>query len=187
MRTWLWVSLAALALRAEDSGPVQVALERQQAGEWQTIDPRTVLKAKERVRFRLVSQVEGFLYVLNRGSDGGTEQVFPAPGSGREVKVDAGKAYLVPDGERSFAIDGPAGYDVLYFVVSPKPLGDALSGYTPPKESNLIPKCREGGLRARGGCLDDRAGLRPRKLKVDSAPSPAFTEPVVYEFRLAHQ
>ena len=206
---------AAAALFATDTkdGYVQVSLERQEGTDWKALDPRVVLNAKDRIRFKFETTYSGFLYVYNRGSDGSTDRLLP--GDGADNRVEPGKSFTVPSAG-SFVIDGPAGFDVTYWIVSPEPLAripmfdDAPKTMTGP--STLIPRCKEGLIArgASGGCLDERAGpqatanpskivpkaqstLRARTIRLEkdgeariAAPT-SKQAPLIYEFRVAHK
>ena len=206
---------ACLPLFASDNkdGFVQVTLERKDGAEWKQMDPRVVLDAKDRIRFKFQTTYTGFLYVYNRGSDGSSDRLFP--GGGADNRVAQGQTYIVPSGEGSFVIDGPAGFDVTYWIISPEPLPRIPMFDDAPKVANtpstLIPRCKDGLVaRGAGGCLDERAGpqptqnpgkivpkaestLRARNIRVEndggtriSAPA-SKSAPLVYEFRVAHK
>lgn len=212
---------AALPSWAADTPPsVEITLEQYLSGEWKPVDPRTVFRANDQIRFRFQSTTGGYLYVLNRSSNGESEWIFPNVKTGRANEVEPGKAYLVPATEGAFVIEGTPGFDITYWLINPTPLADwenSLEQAAPQKvENTLLPRCREGGLKARGdgGCLDDRAGagpvkntsalpaalgradgLQPRGLRFHgkgststtiTAKGPAGT-PLLYEFRVAHQ
>ena len=184
---------------------VQVTLERLEGADWRAVDPRLVMQQKDKVRFRFSTSFPGYLYVFNRASDGTTEKLFPQQ-EGEINRVEPGQSYLLPSQAGSYIIDGPPGYDITHWIVTPEPLSTLPSGPSMPQSeivSTLIPRCREGGLRPRGssGCLDDRAGpqapkdspLKARNIRIDkgadariSAPN-AKPGPIVYEFRVAHQ
>ena len=205
-RTWFVLALLGIAtLLGDEAGRkyVQVTLERLEGPDWRPVDPRTVLQQKDKIRFRFATSFPGYLYVFNRASDGATEKLFPneEPANNR---VEPGQAYLLPSQAGDYLIDGPPGYDITHWIVTPEPLATLPSGSQLPRSeivSTLIPRCREGGLRPRGGCLDDRAGPQPakdsplkaRNIRIDrgsdariSSPT-AKPGPIVYEFRVAHQ
>lgn len=189
---------------------VKVSLERLEDGSWKTLDPRTVLQKNDRVRFRMETTFAGYLFVNNLGSDGTLERIFPPVQSGADNRVEPGQSYLLPSAEGSFVIDGPPGFDITYWVITPGGTAGVPATPTTPKTSpynSLIPKCSggEGGLVPRGGCLDERAGpqrtrnvstggLRARSLKIDRSGEQtkivgegSGNAPLVYEFRIAHQ
>jgi len=211
---------AAMPSGATDTPPsVEITLEQyQQSGEWKPMDPRTVFRANDQIRFRFQSTVGGYLYVLNRSSNGETEWIFPNVKTGRANEIEPGKSYLVPATQGAFVIEGTPGFDITYWLISPTPLSDwenSLEQTAPPKmEDTLLPRCREEGLKARGGCLDDRAGAGPvkntatlpaalgktdglqaRALRFHGKGSTSTTitakgpagSPLLYEFRVAHQ
>lgn len=194
---------------------LQVKLEREVDGAWRTIDPRTVLESPAKIRFRFISGFPGYLYVLYKGSGGESAWLFPTEETGTDNRVEAGVPRTVPETRGSFVIDGPPGFDITYWIVSPSPMPSLPSpadffGDRGTEAETLIPKCRDGGLRARGdgGCLDDRAGvapyagrsstgptvpLRARDIRFRSDTGETLITPnrpsagiVVYEFRIAH-
>lgn len=213
----LSVALAAGSLFAASDAPsgfVQVSLERREGADWKTMDPRVVLNNGDRIRFKFETSYPGFLYVYDRGTDGSTERLFPSQGA--DNRVEPGRPYLVPAGDGSFIIEGPPGFDVTYWILSPEPLARIPMFDDAPKvplgaPSTLIPRCKEG-LVARGGsggCLDERAGpqpvqdpgkivpkaestlrarnIRPEKGGETKIALPASKQAIlIYEFRIAH-
>ena len=118
----------------------------------------------------------------------------------------------MPETATVFRIAGPAGFETVYWLVSPTRL--AAPTLTPEsKPLTLMPRCDDAILKARGDCIDSSAGpkLIPREVElpqdlaqaagdsrrdllfmrqenkaVISSPEP-LTGPVVYEYRLAHR
>lgn len=208
----LCLALPTAAFATDRESYVQVSMERKDGNDWKSLDPRTVLTSADRIRFKFEANYTGFLYVYDKASDGSTERLFP--GSGADNRIEPGKAYIVPT-DGSFVIDGPAGFDVTYWILSPEPLARIPMFDDAPKVANLpstiVPRCKEGLVaRGSGGCLDDRAGaqqtkdaskivpkaestLRARNIKVEkdgetriAAPS-SKSAPLIYEFRVAHK
>lgn len=183
---------------------IELALERHQNGHWQVIDPGLVLDQNDRVRFRVRTSFDGYLYVTNHGTSGEYTQLFPRQDTGQQNRIIASREYLVPaTADGSFKVAGPAGHDVVYWTVTPVELGarapapPAKPGQVPP---NMTPRCDDSILRARGDCVDGSAGpkavigaqsrellfIREQNTSVVSAPS-QLKGPVVYEFHLAHR
>ena len=214
------LALAALALAqdtrpAEPDSSVEVRLELRKDGEWQPVESTAVLGANDEIRFRFRTFFPGYLYVLNRTSSGETDWLYPLADQGQTSRVEPGPGYLIPGTRGSFVVGGTPGFDVTYWVVSPSPIdtrGPAMpaAGSQP---STLIPRCREQVLKARGLCVDERAGPRPLarpdqvppelrrgarlaardlKFRADSGQTriSAKVSPtgvIVYEFRIAHR
>jgi hypothetical protein len=193
------------AARAE-SYRMEILLDRFESGSWKSVDPGLVLDHADRVRFRFRSNFDGYLYVVNHGTSGRSEQLFPREETGRENAVHTGQEYQVPATKTLFRIDGPAGYEIVYWLVSPVRLADGLNNLppSPAKAPALVPRCDDTILRARGDCIDNGAGvkLKPRDLpsgnrqnlllvrqkesSVVASPLP-LDGPVIYEFHLAHR
>jgi hypothetical protein len=155
---------------------VEIALERLDSGKWNTVDPGLVLAQGDRVRFRFSANFDGYLYVMNQSTSGTYEQLFPREETGQDNRVVAGKQYSVPSTASVFRIAGPAGYEVVYWLITPARLTDAPPRFGPPPSDHkvapptLIPRCDDAVLKSRGDCIDNSAGpkLTPRGADVPS-------------------
>jgi hypothetical protein len=209
------LALAQSRTMSQGAHRMEISLERLDGETWRIVDPGLVLAQGDRVRFRYRTNFDGYLYVTNLGTSGKYEQLFPRENTGVENHVRPSKDYQVPATSASFRIAGPAGHDIVYWMVSPARLIDGLPpppAPAAPAPKTLIPRCDNSILRARGDCVDSTAGpkLVPRDLvshsladaagrgerdlvfmregqaAVISSPAP-LTGPVIYEFRLAHK
>src|SRR5580693_338935 len=62
------------------------------------------------VRFRLTSEFDGFLYVMDQGTSGHFASVFPSAEAGADNHVHRGESFLVPATKDGwFQVTGPAG------------------------------------------------------------------------------
>ena len=160
-------ALAVTGLAAEPQR-IRVTVEREDAtGGWRAMNPATVFAPNERLRFRLTTNFAGFLYVMNKGTAGTYELLFPRTDTGSDNRVEAGKEYMVPATEGWFRIAGPAGQDLMYWLVSPVELPGGYQRLPPPPPhdpklpSSLHPRCDDQVFKARGECIDNSAGVRP--------------------------
>ncbi len=199
----------------ESSQPaINVSLELWRGDQWQPVDPQTVFHTDDEIRFRFVTTIGGYLYVMNRSSDGDVSWLFPLFEEGQKSRVEPGPEYLIPGTRGSFVVGGKPGFEVTNWVLSSVPIDtrEAASPAPGSQPSTLEPRCRTETLRARGLCLDDRAGPRAltrrdqpllkalqntplvsRDLKFQrkneathiSLPSPR-SGVIVYEFLIAH-
>lgn len=206
----LLVPAACLGADAPAAARIDLALERLADGRWNRIDPQTVLASGDRVRFQFSSNAPGWLSVYYTGAGGRSEWLLPS----RLIAKDS--PYTIPAEPASYSIDGPPGLDVLYWILSPKPMApEALvpAGARRPLPNTLIPRCRGGkepDTASALACLDERAGpapldaatsplrqsrLRARELKIDNGGAGGASIQtaertmgvIVYEFRLAHR
>lgn len=141
---------------------LKVGLQVKRGNEWQAVDPRTVLHASEEIQFRFETSAAGYLYVFDISSSGKGSWLYPRAEQGQINRVQPGQAYVIPGVNGSFTIGGDPGYDVTYWIVSPAPMD--LGEYYQPQvtqPNTLRPRCGEALLKARGMCLDDRAGPGP--------------------------
>ena len=148
---------------------MELVLERLDRDTWRAIDPGLVLAQGDRVRFKFRTNFDGFLYVMNLSTSGTYEQLFPRQETGQDNAISASKEYQVPATSAAFRIAGPAGYETVYWLVTPARLSDTAPRYQPPPATKaappvLIPRCDDTILKSRGDCVDPSAGpkLVPR-------------------------
>lgn len=206
MRGLALLALAALAFgdqsRVSQQGAhrMEITLERYESGGWKIIDPALVLDKNDRIRFRFKANFSGFLYVSNQSTSANNTLLFPRADTGASNRVAANREYFVPATKGAFRVDGPPGYDVVAWTVSPVALGP-IEPPPPPTElpSSMTPRCDDTLFKARGACLDSSAGpqapkkedkdiviIREKDSSVISSTTP-LKAPVVYEFHLAHR
>src|SRR5215472_1865019 len=120
--TLLLVAAAALNGQNAGSSLLSIRLEQRKGDTVQAVPQNTVFRNGEILRFRLTSQINGYLYVLDKGTTGKAEVLFPVGAAGSN-RIEVGRGYLVPaEGDGWFEVSGPAGFDVLYFLVSATPI-----------------------------------------------------------------
>ena len=148
---------------------MELVLERLDQDTWRAIDPGLVLAQGDRVRFKFRTNFDGFLYVMNQSTSGTYEQLFPRQETGQDNAIAASKEYQVPATSAAFRIAGPAGYETVYWLVTPARLNDTAPRYQPPPAAKaappvLLPRCDDTILKSRGDCVDPSAGpkLVPR-------------------------
>ena len=156
IRATSFVLLAFVATGwAADPQRIRLTVEREEASGWHAMNPATVFAPNERLRFRLSTNFSGFLYVMNHGTASTYELLFPRTDTGSDNRVEAGKEYLVPATEGWFRIGGPAGQDVMYWLVSPVELPQGYQHLPPAASrdpnlpSSLRPRCDDTVFKAR--------------------------------------
>ena len=119
------LSICALAvlLRADDVQRIRLTVERQESSNWKMVDAALVFADGDKLRFHVTSSFAGYLYVMNHGTSGGYELLFPRSDTGSDNSIEAAKDYIVPAAQGWFKVTGPAGHDILYWVISPIKLG----------------------------------------------------------------
>ncbi len=202
----------------QGSNRMEMEVERRDGAHWKLVDPGLVFSNDDQIRFRFRTNFNGFLYVMNQGTSGDYTLLYPREDTGQLNRIEAGKDYLVPSSTQgSFRIAGPAGHDVVYWMIAPVDLKAGPLPRPPQRVERpsgvLRPRCDDAIFRARGECIDSSAG--PRALDQKSAlpenlsrvPKLSSRElifirenhssvvsspvplkgPVIYEFRLAHK
>jgi hypothetical protein len=155
------------------SNRIEMKVERKEGADWKLVDPALVFSRDDRLRFKFRTNFDGYLYVMNQGTSGDYTLLFPRQDTGEQNRIEAGKEYAVPSTQGSFRVTGPAGHDVVFWMISPIELksgdGSTRSGYVPlpppPSRSatssgSLRPRCDDAIFRARGECIDTAAGPR---------------------------
>ena len=170
------LALAQSQTMTEGAHRMEIVLERLNGDDWRAVDPTLVLAQGDRVRFKFRTNFDGFLYVMNQSTSGKYEQLFPRIETGEQNNVAANQQYQVPATSTAFRIVGPAGYEVVYWLVTPGRLTDAPPrfGAPPPdltlKPPTLIPRCDDSVMRARGDCVARMTGeFRFRRVRSLSA------------------
>ena len=138
MRTFLVCAIAAL-LRADDVQRIKLAVERQDAAGWKPVDSATVFEAGDKLRFKVSATFAGYLYVMNHGTSGAYELLFPRSDTGADNSIEARKEYIVPAAQGWFKVTGPAGHDIVYWVISPMKLGNEVRALPPPPPHADLP------------------------------------------------
>jgi hypothetical protein len=173
----LWIAVLA-AVGAQAGPPAQappvapaaappaleIAIEQQIGGQSVPMAPKHVFDSGDTIRVRVTSHFDGYLYVMDQGTSGRFSTVFPSAAAGNDNQVHQGQSYLIPSTTDGwFQISGPAGFDVLYILLSPEPIAppSAASFAAPGPVSSLKPRCNDAVFRARGDCIDPLAGAAP--------------------------
>ena len=167
----------------EGSHRMELMLERLDGNTWRGIDPGLVLNQGDRVRFKFRTNFDGFLYVMNQSTSGKYEQLFPRQDTGQDNRIAASSEYLVPATSAAFRIAGPAGHEIVYWLVTPAKLTGGAPP-TPPASGGtrpapvLIPRCDDTVLKARGDCVDSTAGpkLIPRGEQIPAHLADPFSK-----------
>ncbi len=90
-------------------------------------DPARTFRSGESIRLVVESNIDGYLYVILRGSSGGETQLFPdARINGGKNLVKAGTPYAVP-ANGWFRFDANQGEEKLLLVVSRSPMEPAVA------------------------------------------------------------
>lgn len=139
---------------------LEIKVELKTDSSWVEVDPRTVFRAGDTIRFQFRTSAGGYLYVLHRNPEGLTSWIFPRSNVGQRSRVESGTSYLIPGKNDSFVVEGPAGFEVTYWILSVAPVAirDALIPVAPIQPNTLQPRCRTQAESNVARCLDDNAG-----------------------------
>jgi len=169
-------------------------LKREGSGSTE-MDPDTVFHSGDKIRLRIDVNTSGYLYIINRGSSGNWNPLFPsAKIANGDNHVEKGIEYEIPPGY-VFTFDEQAGTEKLFVVFSRQPVADleeiiySLTGGQKP----TAPARPDGGktllamANIKDGTIDRLRNVYSRDLiieKVDetkaSPPSAPAKEKAVY-------
>jgi hypothetical protein len=171
MKIFVICAMAAL-LRADpypdDVQRIRLTVEKEESSAWKKVDSATVFATGDKLRFHLSSTFAGYLYVMNHGTSGAYELLFPRSDTGADNRIEAQKDYVVPAVQGWFKVTGPAGHDIVYWVISPVKLGNEVRALPPPPPHadlplSFHPRCDDTIFKSRGDCVDTSAGVKPVK------------------------
>jgi len=96
-------------------------LKKLEDGTYQEISPEAVFHAGDQIRLSLMSNQEGFLYVIEQGSSGRWVPLYPAGRPNSEGnKLVPGKEYIVP-ASGAWRFTGEPGQEKLFVMLSRSP------------------------------------------------------------------
>lgn len=147
---------------------MEIVLEKKTGNTVQAMDAGHVFQTGDILRFRLRPAFDGYLYVTDLGTSGKSSLLFPRQETGSDNRIERNHEYVVPATQDGwFEVSGPAGYEKLYFVMSPVALGAVVPNTssnqgipqgTPPP--SMHPRCNDEIFKSRGDCVDGMAGPR---------------------------
>ena len=86
MRLWVIFALMGAAL-AQDPQRIRVTVEREEKAQWTAVNAAHVFEAGDKLRFRFSASIAGYLYVMNQGTSGTYELLFPRSDTGGDNRV----------------------------------------------------------------------------------------------------
>ena len=75
-------------LQADDVQRIKLIVEKQDGAAWKTVDSALVFAAGDKLRFRVSSTFAGFLYVMNHGTSGAYDLLFPRADTGADNSIE---------------------------------------------------------------------------------------------------
>jgi hypothetical protein len=98
----------------------KLMVELNRAGETRMVSPETKFQSGDRIRFHLSLNFDGYLAVLNSGTSGKLNCLYPY--SGAPNPVHASSELMVPGHEAWFVFDQTPGTEEVTFLLSKKPI-----------------------------------------------------------------
>jgi len=111
---------------SESSVPLglRYSILKKEGSESVEVDPDTVFHSGDRIQLRVDVNTSGYLYIINRGSSGNWNPLFPsAKIANGDNRVQKGTQYVIPSGY-VFTFDEQPGTEKLFIVFSRQPVSD---------------------------------------------------------------
>ncbi|HEX4231104.1 MAG TPA: DUF4384 domain-containing protein [Bryobacteraceae bacterium] len=94
-------------------------LQQLKTGQNEEVLPDSTFRAGDSIRISVMANEPGYLYVIQRGSTGAWNVLFPQPGTPEVNRVEAGRNYEIPGGDGEyFTFDEHAGQEKIYVLLS---------------------------------------------------------------------
>jgi hypothetical protein len=112
----------SLAGSGSNAGLRYRLIQKTAAGDEIEVDPRTMFRSGDRVRFAFESNLDGYLYVVQEGSSGRWAMLFPHPQvNGGRNAIERFRQYTVPE-NGWFVFDSNPGTERLFVFLSREPV-----------------------------------------------------------------
>ncbi|MBV9154966.1 MAG: DUF4384 domain-containing protein, partial [Acidobacteriaceae bacterium] len=111
----------ALLVRHHTQPDAISVLKQKPDSTFEEISPDAVFHAGDRIRLSVMSNQEGYLYIIEHGTSGKWRPLYPPPGSA-ETKLVPGTEYLIPGGkDEFFQFSGDPGDEKLFVLLTRRP------------------------------------------------------------------
>lgn len=117
-----------VAAKTEASKPLGMRYSihrREETGDYIEVDQDTRFHTGDRIRVVVESNDAGYLYVVQQGTSGRWQTLFPSEEvGGGNNKIERGQSYTLPAPGAVFTMRPPAGTERLFLVLSRQPVTD---------------------------------------------------------------
>jgi hypothetical protein len=126
--------------KPKDTAPVtglpgtKVTIELLRNGETSEVAPNYQFRSGDRIRLRMQTNFEGYISLVNVGSSGTVQTLYPADGVARPIYPS--QDFLVPESGSWIVFDDTPGVELLTVVMSSKPLAGSTDGYSELRKAN---------------------------------------------------
>ncbi|HTY60733.1 MAG TPA: DUF4384 domain-containing protein [Acidobacteriota bacterium] len=184
------VQMIPAAYSTEDSVALglRYSILKREGSETTEVKPDTVFHSGDRIRLRVDVNTQGFLYIINRGSSGNWNPLFPSSKIAKgDNRVQKGTQYEIPAGY-VFTFDEQPGTEKLFIVFSRRPVSDLeelIYNLTGKQDLKTSPRPDDGKILLAQAKIEDKMVDRFRTVysrdliieKVDEATPPPPSAP----------
>ena len=114
-------------------------LRREASGKYSEVLPGSTFYSGDRIKISLMTNHDGYLYLIQRGSSGNWSSIFPIQSAPQGSNyVESGKSYQVPF-DTAFEFNQLPGEEQLYIVLSRDPIKDLDGAIFGLQRHNITP------------------------------------------------
>jgi hypothetical protein len=127
----------------EQIGIRYALLLRDSDGRYNEVSPATIFHNGDRLRLSVMANQPGYLYVIEQGSSGTWNLIYPGKNTGDDAespnRIEAGSVYQIPKGKSVFRFDQNPGQEKLFLVLSRERIADLEGAINSLKQGGQAP------------------------------------------------
>src|ERR1044071_5852746 len=116
------VQSAAALYKTSGAFALRLTIELKRDGEVKIVSPQSEFKNGDQIRLHFVSNLDGYVYAMNKPPSGETKVIFPTPETGADNMVRKDQDYTIPSTNGWFRLTGTAGAETVLMILSAKAL-----------------------------------------------------------------
>jgi hypothetical protein len=112
----------------------KVTIELSRKGKLSFVKPTYKFRSGDKIRLRLMTNFEGYISLLNVGSSGTVQMLYPFQGA--DNKVVPSKDIQIPGSDAWIVFDDKPGTEMLTVIMSKEPLGESKDNFEEIRKSD---------------------------------------------------
>lgn len=112
----------------------KITIELNRNGRFSFVKPTYIFRSGDKIRLRLATNFEGYISLMNVGSTGEVQFLYPYDGANNRVMP--AKDIQIPSSDAWIVFDNKPGTENLTVIMSKEPLGESTDDYRDIRQSN---------------------------------------------------
>ena len=150
----------------------KVVIERSRAGKLAFVAPNSKFRSGDKIRLRFATNFDGYLKILNIGSSGKINLLYPYQGA--DERIQPSKDFQIPKNGDWIVFDDTPGTEVLSVIMSSQPLAS--------EDENDLRKLNEAATGSRDLTVQSDA-----EATYAVADNTSLQQPIGFTLRLKHR